>query len=1695
MRHNSILSILAKGLMAAAVAVSIPAVTWAQGITVKTKDGKSVDYPAEKFSHISPYIFEVSSTTYTQGAVATLQYEKAADLNVARTSHQVFATSAGLVVIGGHTTYYVPTETAELWQNGQWRPVATNGYPYDTGFSVTLSDGRVMVGGGYSEIGGLGGSAKTCIFNPATQTFVGGPEMTSARSNSKAIATSRGVYVSGNFGSSSTDSFFDFYNGSTFAKVGNPDPHYRPYLFTDAKGNVYTLSTMDNKGNTIALKQSSSGVTCLYGDKYDAAANKDYYYFYSAYATYMPLTLSADIRTEEYRRTDRNGFLVLAKNAVGNYLLTEPCPDEGTTYNHNKFVIPSQHPVTNALITWRGGVYVNNAKNEAYLIGSSGQEGNYTIHVISYNYKDYYWTIASASGFSYNLATASWTLMADGRLACTGGNTKSDARKDFYIITPPKAGMESSSGTKSYGIDIFKTDGTNDRYMESLLESVTTYEPKGEDEQGRRETTTVPQTGGKASAGTLTVDFPAGTFSGDAKVSIIETKQGYVDGDDELSQYYKVTISAGFHNAFKVSVAMPRQADDENVRMQIATMGWAPSLGQDVLCHHYLDVTYQDGAYVAEVPAMDAPDEAGNMNIYFGITKCAPVGGTQSRALAGSADRTDFKFYNKATKDPEAAAMADKLNEWIPDALDKLEGLGFKKEKGSVINCYLILKPDIITSLQGGGEADGWCTRSRIFKSWSEVTFRYPAFMGKEDFQIQGTVIHELFHYYQLFYDPRTALVLAQSTGGLPLILEEASSTWSERFYQRDPIAPITPTNAIEYAPVFVPSINPEHKDVVELPEGKFKWGDRYGDVGYGASSLLEYLTQKAGNKIVLEMWEDRKTGTPSDNTGIIERAAKKHGIDIFSPEGYRDFVASLGAGKVYPGIDWQSFVKDRRQHDSIGVISKVVRNTSPVYHTNYVYGYGALVEELEVAGTRSYEGDLKISATNVSGVIEQTTEGVTTWLYAKGKQECLGMTRKGSPLKLNPAYFSVGPVMSADFFFVTVADDFKTIAEPVSRIVSRVFPLEIPVKQVAVPSSPGTTDVTLKTSCYDLKFKTDANDWLTCYWSVVEQALKVRHEQMPLDMQQRKATIQVIALADDGKTDVVLDEIEITQVQAYINLSETDVKIAAEGGAKTVNVISTNCTDLKVDTKNLFLHPTINGNTITVKIDPNTSYDVREGSVMVSGTMPTTGIKVERFISFTQAAAKSPDLVNLWADGSVSVFDGSGDNWVSIPGQTSKYGDYLCYRSADTKVEREGTTRKETSWTVELYIDPKDNKSMSHYEFLSGSVTWLCNEYWTVKVDGKDVNHHRETRCSYNLKNLTNQSGLAFASQVSENSQLKLSHFVTDYSYEKTLDGKSVTTLTQTDIDSKRVYTWGDVTISLELADGVPYLEVNCDTLYSDGSDYFEIASYFKNDVVQSVEVTPEVNWITIENPDPSDHGATFYVKADANQSKAPRTGHINVTGTLPDGKKLTRTITLSQEYDPLWDDDQEWSEEQKPELPSQAVLDALQAHGMPIYLGSEPPRLRGAFIMEPLHTVYETNGNSSESEHVDRLVFNFSNITGRTDRAAMSYYSHLTEQNINTPADDYLCYLSGYSDFFTLSNIYKADYDIFTVTIVTVITGELDGGNIKNLHFASVELDKDGNIESVSIGSDGDGISPATTTWEPGDGDFARYAYKHKQ
>ena len=458
------------------------AMVQAQGIYVNKKGGESVNYPSTVFDKVTPRYVSTSSSSFETGAVADLKYEQVADMKTARMGHQVFPSGDGFVVVGGHTTGFQLTTTAELYHNGTWQDL-TVGSPHDGAFAVTLSDGRVMVGGGFAAAKGVGQSRATDIYDPATQHFTAGPDMTVARSYCKAVSTGGGVYVSGNW--YADDKVLDYYNGTAFTAVGDMDARTKPYLFTNTKGDVFPLAPTDNYGKDIAKVANSSGVVCLRGDKYEASTGKSFYYYYSAYEAYTPLPLTDEARMEDCHRTDRNGFLVLAKSADGSYLLTEPCPDVNTTYNHNKLLIPTKHPVTGAAITWRGGVFVNNAKHEAYIIGSSGTATNQTVHLISYNYNDYYWTIASAGGFDYNLMAGSWTLLADGRLACTGGNVNDnfDAQSHVYLFTPPVAGANEGEKTENWGVDVFKKDGSKDTYMDDELESITTYDAEAFDER------------------------------------------------------------------------------------------------------------------------------------------------------------------------------------------------------------------------------------------------------------------------------------------------------------------------------------------------------------------------------------------------------------------------------------------------------------------------------------------------------------------------------------------------------------------------------------------------------------------------------------------------------------------------------------------------------------------------------------------------------------------------------------------------------------------------------------------------------------------------------------------------------------------------------------------------------------------------------------------------------------------------------------------------------------------------------------------------------------------------------------------------------------------------------------------------------------------------------------------------------------
>ena len=69
-----------------------------------------------------------------------MQVERLPDLNVPRLGHTVFCADGEVVVAGGHTTNFVPTQTAEYYRDGGWHLIQM-AYPHDQGVAALTGQG------------------------------------------------------------------------------------------------------------------------------------------------------------------------------------------------------------------------------------------------------------------------------------------------------------------------------------------------------------------------------------------------------------------------------------------------------------------------------------------------------------------------------------------------------------------------------------------------------------------------------------------------------------------------------------------------------------------------------------------------------------------------------------------------------------------------------------------------------------------------------------------------------------------------------------------------------------------------------------------------------------------------------------------------------------------------------------------------------------------------------------------------------------------------------------------------------------------------------------------------------------------------------------------------------------------------------------------------------------------------------------------------------------------------------------------------------------------------------------------------------------------------------------------------------------------------------------------------------------------
>ena len=180
-----------------------------------------------------------------------LQPERLPDMTIPRLSHSTFIINGELTVVGGHTSGFVPTKTAEYFKDGEWH-VMQMAYNHDDGLCVPLRSGKVLLAGGYEKNLGVGQTIEAELYDPVTHTFEGFGCLDRRRAHPTGVELPNGqVVVAGNW---YHDDAIETYDGGMYFETARQVsvPRRFPRLLCISDSDVMVVSGYwDNYGKVI----------------------------------------------------------------------------------------------------------------------------------------------------------------------------------------------------------------------------------------------------------------------------------------------------------------------------------------------------------------------------------------------------------------------------------------------------------------------------------------------------------------------------------------------------------------------------------------------------------------------------------------------------------------------------------------------------------------------------------------------------------------------------------------------------------------------------------------------------------------------------------------------------------------------------------------------------------------------------------------------------------------------------------------------------------------------------------------------------------------------------------------------------------------------------------------------------------------------------------------------------------------------------------------------------------------------------------------------------------------------------------------------------------------------------------------------------------------------------------------------------
>lgn len=195
--------------------------------------------------------------------VVKIEAERLPDMNVPRSGHSAILVNGEVTVVGGHTSGFVLTPTAEYLKDGEWHQLQTV-YNHDGGISIVMKSGKVLLAGGFKDNLGIGQSYEVELYDPVTHQFNGFGCLDKKRVSGAAVELDSGrVMIAGNWYAYDAIEIFD--GKATFSHV-KPVAQMRslPYVFRTSNGNALIMAGYDFHGNPI----DTIIVDRLYGDPF-----------------------------------------------------------------------------------------------------------------------------------------------------------------------------------------------------------------------------------------------------------------------------------------------------------------------------------------------------------------------------------------------------------------------------------------------------------------------------------------------------------------------------------------------------------------------------------------------------------------------------------------------------------------------------------------------------------------------------------------------------------------------------------------------------------------------------------------------------------------------------------------------------------------------------------------------------------------------------------------------------------------------------------------------------------------------------------------------------------------------------------------------------------------------------------------------------------------------------------------------------------------------------------------------------------------------------------------------------------------------------------------------------------------------------------------------------------------------------------